>query len=181
MTISAQPAPRRRLSIIAVASAVCGIVLVVPYLAGLVAIGLAVTALRQINALALRGRRLAYAGAFLGLLNIVGWTAYFHTVATLSAPGRAVSERFITDLNAMNLDDARLQCTGAMSADVISSLAQQLQAWGGSKGVVVLNVATDTNNGIVTGSVRGEIKTPNGRHEWQISTVGEQIGSMAME
>ncbi len=96
--------PSGRWDVASAASLACGIFLIVPFFAGLAAVALAIIGIRQINESNqnMRGRRLAIAGAILGMLNILGWSAYFKFVSEISGPGRTVAHRFIDDLNSAN-------------------------------------------------------------------------------
>ena len=168
--------------IAAIASFACGLLLVVPYLAGVAAIALAILGLRQISQTFDRGRRLALAGAGLGLLNIVGWTVYFCFVAALSAPGRSLAKNFMADLTAARPELAKNLCVANISSDRLEAASKQVMSWGGAKHVSVLYITTQTANGATTGTVRGEIATPfAGRHWFQLQTLEGQIADFSLQ
>ncbi len=48
-----------------------------------------------------------------------------------------------------------------------------MKNWGGVKSVAVLNITSETANGITTGSVRGTLLTPAGEHAFQLQTASE--------
>src|SRR5271170_1557077 len=123
-------------SIAAIASLACGIFLIVPYLSGLAAIALAILGLRQTAHGEMRGRRLAWAGMIFGLLNFVGWTAYFCIIADLSAGGRAAAHQFFADLNSPIPRQARRDCLG-VSPERLDAASNDLKNWGGLKSVTV--------------------------------------------
>ena len=158
-----------------IASFACGLLLIVPYFAGVAAISLALIGLHQINEHLTRGRRLALAGAALGLLNIVGWTIYFLIIARLSAPGRSLANHFVADLNAAHTDAAAQLCLSSISHDRLESAAHQVLNWGGAKHVTVLYITTQTANDATTGIIRGNIETPTGPHVFDLQTVENQI------
>jgi Domain of unknown function (DUF4190) len=167
--------PPGRWDIASVASLACGIFLIVPFFAGLAAVALAIIGIRQINESNqnLHGRRLAVAGLILGLLNILGWSAYFKFIGEISGPGRTVAHRFIDDLNSANLAGAARECLANVRPDRLDTASDQIKSWGGVKSVAVLYVTSDTANGITTGSVRGTLRTPTGEHAFQLQTACE--------
>jgi hypothetical protein len=167
--------------IAAVASAVCGLMLIVPYIAGIAAIALALLGLRQISQRATRGRRLAYAGIVLGLLNIVGWTVYFKAVSELSSTGRFVAQHFIADLSAARPEAAQSLCQPAITPDRLKAASGQVMDWGGAKRVTVLYITSDSTTGGTTGSIRGDIQTPSGQHYFQMQTINDLVSDFTLQ
>ena len=167
--------PPGRWDIASVASLACGIFLIVPFFAGLAAVALAIIGIRQINESnqIMRGRRLAIAGAILGLLNILGWSAYFKFVSEISGPGRTVAHRFIEDLNSANPAGAERECLANIRPDRLGAASDQIKSWGGVKSVAVLYVTSENANGITIGSVRGTLRTTTGEHAFQLQTACE--------
>jgi hypothetical protein len=163
-------------SLVAIASFACGLLLFVPFLAGIAALTLGILGLRQTATTSMRGRKLAIAGAVLGLVNLVGWFATCEFVAAISAPGRAVAHRFVSDLNSGDLADAQTQCTESIGGDQLSNAADEIRNWGGAKHVVILYVTADTTNGLTAGSIRGTLHTPTGAHRFQFHTIGSDNG-----
>jgi hypothetical protein len=183
-TLPTETLASRRASwdIAAIASFACGLLLIVPYLAGVAAIALAILALRQISQTFERGRRLALAGAALGLLNIIGWTVYFCVVAALSAPGRTLAKNFIFDLTAARPEQAKNLCIASITSDRLEAASKQVMSWGGAKHVSVLFITTQTANGTTTGTVRGEIDTASaGQHWFQLQTLEDQIADFSLQ
>jgi hypothetical protein len=162
-------------SIASAASLACGIFLIVPFFAGIAAVALGIIGIRQANEpnLKMRGRRLAIAGLILGLLNILGWGAYFKFIGEISGPGRAVAHRFIDDLNSTNPASAARECLANVRPDRLDTASNQIRNWGGAKSVAVLFITSETANGITTGSVRGTLRTPTGDHAFQLQTACE--------
>jgi hypothetical protein len=160
-------------SIASLAGFACGIFLIVPFLAGIAAVALGVMGLRETREPRMRGRRLAMAAIALGLVNIVGWSAYAVFISRISAPGRMVAHRFVTELNQDRTSDALQDCTGNISETRLHAAADQLQQWGGAKSVAVLYINSETANGVTTGSVRGSIHTPGGEHSFLLHTIGQ--------
>jgi Domain of unknown function (DUF4190) len=167
-------------SIPAIAGAACGIFLIVPYLSGAAAIGLGIAGLRQTADRAMRGRRLAWGGIILGLLNVVGWTVYFWLIAELSAGGRTTAHQFFADLNSPNPQEARRDCLG-VPPQRLDAAANELQNWGGLKSVTVLYITSDSSNGTVAGVVRGDLETPGGKHLFQLQTTGWKITNFSIQ
>jgi len=160
-------------SIASAASLACGIFLIVPYFAGLAAVGLGIVGIRQANEFDMRGRRLAIAGVILGLLNIFGWTGYFKLIGEISGPGRTVAHHFIDDLNSADPAKAQRECLGNIQIDRLTEAANRVKGWGGVKSVAVFYITSETVNGITTGSVRGTLRTPGGEHGFQLQTVSD--------
>jgi len=174
--------PANAWSIASVASLACGIFLIVPFFAGLAAVALGVIGIRQVNESKpkMRGRRLAIAGVILGLLNVVGWTAYFRFISEISGPGRSVARLFINDLNSANAADARRQCLDNVRSDRLKAASNQLKDWGGVNSISVLYVSRETADGITTGAVRGTLRTPSGEHAFQLQTANWKISDFSL-
>ncbi|MGD0464480.1 MAG: DUF4190 domain-containing protein [Tepidisphaeraceae bacterium] len=162
-------------SIVALAGFACGVFLIVPFVAGIAAVVLGILGLRDTREPSARGRRLAVAAIVLGLVNIVAWGGYAQFISRISAPGRSVAHRFVTELNAGKTTDAERDCAPSISAARLQAAADQLSQWGGAKSIAVLHINSDTANGATTGSVRGSIHTPRGEHLFQLQTF-EQDG-----
>ena len=165
-------------SIASAASLACGIFLIVPIFAGIAAVVLGIIGIRQANEpnLRMRGRRLAIAGVILGLLNVLGWSAYFKFISQISGPGRVVAHRFINDLNSENPASAAHECLANVRSDRLDTASNEIKNWGGAKSVAVLYITSETANGITTGSVRGTLRTPTGDHAFQLQTACEDQG-----
>lgn len=76
---------------LALASLICGCVLCVPFLAGIAAIVTGGIGLRKTRDPAVTGRGMAIAGMVLGIINLLGWGAYFGLILAIMVPsmGRA--------------------------------------------------------------------------------------------
>jgi hypothetical protein len=157
------------------AALACGVFLIVPFLAGVAAIALALLGIRQINESnqMLRGKRLAAAGAILGILNIAGWSIFFIFISTISGPGRRVAHHFIDDLGSSNPGQASRECFANVHADRLQAASDQLKTWGGVKSVAVLHITSDSENGVTTGRVTGTLRTPTGDHAFRLETACE--------
>jgi hypothetical protein len=177
----ASPPANRPWDIAAIASLACGVMLIVPYLAGAAAVALGVVGLRQTAEGMARGRRLAFAGIALGLLNIFGWTIYFYLIAHLSASGRAIATNFIEDLSAARTDDAQQWCVPGIQHDRLEAAAQQVMGWGGAKRISVLYIKEQSANDGTTGSIRGDIRTPSGVRGFEIETVNGLISNFTFQ
>ncbi len=171
--ISSAPSRSGPWSIAALAGFACGVFLIVPFGAGIAAVVLGMMGLRETREAWVRGRRLAVAAIALGLVNVVCWGGYAEFITRISAPGRSVAHRFVTELSEGRTSDARGDCAGSISETRLRAAADQLKLWGGAKSVAVLYVNSDTTGGSTTGSVRGSIHTPGGEHTFQLQTVGD--------
>lgn len=163
-------------SIAALAGFACGVFLIVPFGAGIASVVLGIMGLRETREPWVRGRRLAVAAIALGLVNIVGWGGYAEFISGISAPGRSMAHRFVTELSEDRTSDARGDCAGGINETRLQAAADQLKQWGGAKSVAVFYINSDTTSGATTGSVRGSIHTPGGEHTFQLQTVGEDGG-----
>jgi hypothetical protein len=177
LAVVAEPVkpPAKSWCIAAIASLGCGLFLIVPFFAGLAALAMGIVGIRQINASGstLRGRRLAVAGIVLGLVNVVGWSAYFTIISEISSPGRAVAQRFIADLNSGNPRAAQRDCVRTIVPDQLSAASDQVRGWGGVKSVAVLAITSNISDGVTTGSVHGTARTGSGTHAFELSTVSD--------
>jgi Domain of unknown function (DUF4190) len=155
-------------------SFVCGLILIVPFLAGAAAIAMGIIGLRRIKLLNTRGRRMAIAGLILGVLNIAGWSVFLKFISTISRPGREAAHHFFADLASANPTLAQRDCVGSVSPDSLLAASNQIKSWGGLKSVSVLNVTSDNDNGITTGAVGGVIYSPTGEHNFELHTVQQE-------
>ncbi|HEX4056376.1 MAG TPA: DUF4190 domain-containing protein [Tepidisphaeraceae bacterium] len=167
------PMPRRGpWSIAALTGFACGLLLIVPFLAGITAIILGICGLLETRQTSVRGRKLALIGIVLGLVNLLGWSAYAGIVGRISAPGRSVAYRFIDDLSAGNTTAAERECDGIGEAR-LRAAAIQLKNWGGARSVAILYIDSNTANAVTTGSIRGTIHTSRGDHSFELTTASE--------
>jgi hypothetical protein len=118
---------RKPVSAAAIVSFVTGLLLCVPLLTGVAALGFAVAAFKATRTNARRGRGLAIAGLILGLFNLLIWIGVGSVILTLmagSAAPRAAMRRFTADVAANNLPAAMTECDPAMPpADVEKFIA----------------------------------------------------------
>ena len=168
------PSAPRTWDIPSAVSFICGLILIVPFLAGAAAIAMGIIGLRRIKSLNTRGRRLAIAGLVLGTLNIAGWSVYFKFISTISQPGREAAHHFIADVASANPPVAQRDCTGSVSSGSLLAASNQIKSWGGLKNVSVLYVTSDNDNGITTGTVRGVIYSPTGEHNFELHAVDQE-------
>jgi hypothetical protein len=123
----------------AVASLVCGLLLCIPGIAGLLAIIFGVLGIKQSNQLAGRGRGLAVAGLILGVLALIGWTAagatmywgYKYVEGKVLDPSKAVSTTFLNSLASGDIATAKSVTTGSLTDDDLAKLRDQLKSLGG--------------------------------------------------
>jgi hypothetical protein len=169
-------------SIPAAASLVCGVFLIVPYLAGVAAIALGIVGIRQVNLWGMRGRAMARGGLLLGFLNLLGWTGYFWLIGHLSGPGRSVAREFIFDLNNSSTAAARQICLPGVQDEKIAAAEGQIKSWGGVSSVAVLSIATGNDaEGTNTASVRGALWTPSGQHLFQLDTINQKVSGFVLQ
>jgi hypothetical protein len=82
----AHPATAPRTSTFSIVSLVCGCLLCVPFVPGVLAGVFGFLGLRQSRDPNYSGKGMAIAGLVLGILNVLGWTAYFIVVVALVVP-----------------------------------------------------------------------------------------------
>lgn len=174
---------RPRWSVWCIASVLCGLLLVLPFISAIAAICFAILGFRELNRCGnVRGRRFALAGFSLGLLNIVGWTIYFAIVARISAPGRVIAAKFFRDLTSQNSSQvAAKDCLAGVDEKRIAAAASQISRWGGITGVTVLSVDNWTLNGVTVGQVVGTLQTPGAAHPFQLRTMSAPAGNWLVD
>jgi hypothetical protein len=116
----------------AIASLILGLLFCVPWLTGLLAIGLGIVGIRKARDPAVSGKGLAIAGLVLGIVNVVGWTGcggLFGDAYVQSKPARIVAKQFLQDINAGDINAAMGNSTG-LAATELQAQSGQIAALG---------------------------------------------------
>ena len=125
--------PPTRISAAAVASLICGLLLCVPLLTGLIAVLTGIVGISVTRNPAVRGRGMAVAGLILGFISLAGWGAAgsgAYAMYKKSAPDRAFAQQYIADLVAGKIDPCLRNSTGNISQQQLQDDYKQSQAWG---------------------------------------------------
>jgi hypothetical protein len=170
-----------RMSGAAITSFVCGLILCVPFLTGLVA---AITGIVGISATgnpAVRGRGLAIAGLILGLLNIGLWLAFSGGMLVFlhgAKPERDFAKTYITNLAAGNITQCVQSSTPNVTADQLTADSNTMKSWGALTDTLIFGFNLNNQNGQVNGSVSGVCTFVNGRHQFLMMISRDSTGQL---
>jgi prepilin-type processing-associated H-X9-DG protein len=78
---------------LAMASLICGCILCVPFVPGIAAIVTGAIGMRKTRDPAVTGKGLAIAGLVLGILNVLGWGAYFGLIFAIMVPTMGMAKQ----------------------------------------------------------------------------------------
>jgi prepilin-type processing-associated H-X9-DG protein len=78
---------------LALASLICGCILCLPFVPGIAAVVTGAIGMRKTRDPAVSGRGFAIAGLVLGILNVVGWGAYFGLIFAIMVPSLGVARQ----------------------------------------------------------------------------------------
>jgi hypothetical protein len=124
-TLEQAPKPGVR-NKVAMASAVLALFGFIPFIAGAAAMIIGFAGYRKAKRDGVGGRDMAIFGMVVGLLSVVGWTlATGQTIGLImrTGPVRQVTSRFVQDLVANRLDEARALTSDEVPPDAIASAA----------------------------------------------------------
>jgi hypothetical protein len=122
----------------AIGSLICGILLCIPGITGLLAIIFGVVGIKKSNEPQGSGKGLAIAGIALGIIGILGWVGfgglsywgYQKAKELVFAPTQVVGGSFLNSLASGNLTEAQTYTTGTMSQTDLAALRTKLQGLG---------------------------------------------------
>jgi len=157
--MSAQPRPRT--SAAAVTSLIFGIVFCIPLVSALIAIICGIVGISATKKPGVSGRGLAIAGLVLGILGLIGWTAFggiFGYMYAAAKPDRAVTTAFIQNLSAGNVSAAQAQCVPGFSPALLETGASQLQPLGPFTSFTATTSVVTSNNGSTVAVIAGIAK-----------------------
>jgi hypothetical protein len=168
--------PTTKTSGAAVASLVCGLIMCVPFVTGLVAIITGIVGISTTSNPAVKGRGMAIAGLVLGLLSVAFWAICGGTGAVLyqhAQPQRAVARQYVSDLVAGNIDQCEQHSSSNLTRDQIEKYSKLAQAWGTMNDLTVLGFMFESRNGTFSGSITGVCKFPTQAHTFTLTLVRE--------
>jgi Domain of unknown function (DUF4190) len=175
--------PQSRLSAAAVTSLVCGLVMCIPLVTGIVALITGAIGISATANPAVRGRGLAVAGLILGLVSICAWCFIGYGGYTLyrnSAPQRSFAQSYITDLAAGKLDRCEQNSSGSITQQILQNDYTQLKPWGTLRASTVIPNAWNYENGVTTYGLTGVGMFSGGQHRFQMS-VTDVSGKMTVD
>jgi hypothetical protein len=158
----------------AVTSLVCGLILCVPFVTGLVAIITGFVGLSSTSNPAVKGRGMAVAGLVLGFLSIVVWGLFGGGMLVLihgSGPQRVFAKQYLSDLSAGNIDQCVQHSSSRLTKDQIEVFAKQAQGWGTLNDTTVMALSLNNNSGTFGGVVSGGCKFSGGPHTFSMTLI----------
>jgi hypothetical protein len=168
--------PATRTSGAAVTSLVCGLIMCIPFVTGLVAVITGFIGIATTSNPAVRGRGMAIAGLILGLLSIAGWGLLGGGTAVLfhgSHAQRVFAKQYLADLSAGNVDLCAQHSSSRLTKDQIAVFSKQAQGWGALNDSTVFAFSLDNKNGTFKGAVSGACKFASGTHTFALTLVKE--------
>jgi hypothetical protein len=165
----------------AVCSLVCGLVMCIPGLTGLVAVITGIIGIAETGKPGVKGRGMAIAGLILGILSLAGWGAVGGGVLVAfrgAAPQRAFAKTFIADLAAGNIDQCVQNSSARLSKDTLSAASLRMQGWGTLQDSTIIAVPVPNNASPFTGSIGGFCKFNGGAHSFQMTLVKDSSGQL---
>jgi Domain of unknown function (DUF4190) len=168
--------PTTRTSGAAITSLVCGLIMCIPFVTGLVAVITGFIGISTTSNPAVKGRGMAIAGLILGLLSLAGWgllsigsVALFHG----STAQRVFAKQYLADLSGGNIDQCVQHSSSRLTRDQIAGFSKQAQGWGTMNDTTVMAFSLDNNNGTFKGAVSGACKFNSGTHTFVMALIKE--------
>ena len=158
----------------AIGSLICGILLCVPVITGLLAVILGIVGLRKTRDPQVGGKGMSIAGIILGILGLVGWGASGAKIASLfhgTGPQREVARQFLVDLSNQNVSAAQAKASTNLSPQSVQALADKVKPWGTLQDTMVFAARTPAAN--EASSVGGVATFSTGQHSFNMIVVKE--------
>jgi hypothetical protein len=168
-----QPA---RTSGAAVTSLVCGLLLCIPFVTGLLAVVTGLVGMKIGRQPGRTGAGLATFGLLLGVLNLVGWGAATPKMIAVGkqAYGQVVAQnevakQFLKDLSAGDVSAAAAKCHTTMPRESIEKAVETVKPWGAFQdaSVASVNVQNSTDAG-ESWLVQGTAKYATGDRKFKV-------------
>jgi hypothetical protein len=171
--------PATRTSAAAITSLVCGLILCIPFVTGLVAVITGIVGIAVTGNPAVRGRGMAVAGLILGILNICGYCGGVGTFVHYSQPARVFAHQYVSDLYAEKVDQCLQHSTSNLTGDQLDAAHKKMQTWGTLQDTTVWGVNFTNTNGNYNVVVTGIGTFTGGPHAFQMTLVKDAGGYKA--
>jgi hypothetical protein len=168
----------------AVCSLVCGLVMCIPGVTGLVAVITGIIGIAETGKPAVKGRGMAIAGLILGILSLVGWGGIgvgAYTMFQAAKPQRIFAKTFVTDLSAGRIDQCVQNSSTNLSKDSLAADYQKMQNWGTLQDTTIIAFNVQSNNGAYTGSIGGFCRFSGGQHSFQMMLAKDSSGQLKVD
>jgi len=176
--------PATRTSGAAITSLVCGLIMCIPFVTGLVAVITGFIGIGTTSNPAVKGRGMAIAGLILGFLSIAGWGLFGGGMLVLfhgSTAQRIFAKQYLADLSAGNIDQCVQHSSSKLTKAQIDGYSKQAQGWGTLNDTTVMAFSLDNNsNGTFKGAVSGACKFSGGTHTFVMALIKES-GEMKVD
>lgn len=162
----------------AVASLVCGLVLCIPVITGLVAIITGIVGIVETGKPAVKGRGMAIAGLILGIFSLGGYALVGSGVFALweaASPQRTLIKTYVADLDAGRIDTCLQNSTGNLDHDKLDAASKRLQSWGTLQNTMVFAF------GKLPGPVNGICRFSAGQHNFLVFLVKDSTGQFRVD
>jgi uncharacterized protein DUF4190 len=168
----------------AVCSLVCGLVMCIPGLTGLVAVITGIIGIAETGKPAVKGRGMAIAGLILGILSLVGWGGIgvgAYMMFQAAKPQRDFAKTFVADLSAGRIDQCAQNSSDKLNRDSLVAASQKTQGWGTLLNTTAIAVPVQNTNGAFAGSIGGFCKFSGGQHSFQMMLVKDSSGQFKVD
>jgi hypothetical protein len=164
--------PATRTSAAAITSLVCGLLMCIPLVTGLVAVLTGIIGISATSNPAIKGRGMAIAGLILGLISLAVWGGggYLgYAMYQRSGPDRAFAQQYIADLVAGKIDQCVQSSTGNIAQQQLQDDYKQSQAWGTFQTAVAFPNSWNFDNGKSLIGMTGVCTFTGGPHKFVIA------------
>jgi hypothetical protein len=159
----------------AVASLVCGLIMCIPGITGLVAVITGFVGIAETGKPGVRGRGMAVAGLILGFVSLCGWGlagAAGYAMIHGAKPQRDFARVYISDLAAGKVDRCVANSTSSVTPDILDAAAKRMQAWGTLQNTIIMGLSINSTNGAVS----GVCSFPGSTHNFVMRVVKDPSG-----
>lgn len=169
------PAPARRGNGAAITALVCGLLLCIPFLTGLLAVIFGAVGLKKAREPGRGGKGLALTGLILGLVNLIGWAAstpatigWIKTMTQQVTAQNETAKAFIKDLASADVVSAKKKCHSNMkTADLLKSVVV-VKTWGAYQDTTVSGFNAHRGTGGDVWVINGTARFAKGDHAFTI-------------
>lgn len=168
--------PAMRTSAAAITSLVCGLILCVPVVTGLVALITGFVGISSTGNPAVKGRGMAIAGIILGLINLGIWGSVGYGGFTLyrnSAPDRMFAQSYMADLAAGRIDQCAQNSTSNLTQQTLQNDYAQLKPWGTFQTATIIPNAWNHTNGKTSIGLTGACIFSGGTHRFMMTVIND--------